>query len=265
MSLSIFISHSFDHPDKLMRIQEFLRGRGIRHVDHSIPVWSPYRGPDVQAEIARRIKRCDRVIVILTEGIHRSRWIHQEVEWARRYGKPVIAAWPHGEAGSPIPKVVADADPSLIGWRATSLEKALRLEEVGRYRAFDLAENADRAHVITQIAGAAAVLSLLVVGHDVLRLRQLRADLQASGVAVAVSRNQHPVIADLAVGAVLGGLAGYIIGDIFGLTRDLPRLLGLSGAVLGGAYNVHRRVSLEIAELGPLAELRVWPLKSAPA
>ncbi|MBK8265094.1 MAG: toll/interleukin-1 receptor domain-containing protein [Nannocystis sp.] len=68
MSLSIFVSHSFDHSDKLLGVLRFIRNRGIRHVDHSIPAWDPYNGPDVQAEIERRIRRCHRVIVVLTKG-----------------------------------------------------------------------------------------------------------------------------------------------------------------------------------------------------
>ena len=49
MSISIFVSHSFDHAEKLLGVMRFIRHRGIAHVDHSVPAWDPYVGPDVQA------------------------------------------------------------------------------------------------------------------------------------------------------------------------------------------------------------------------
>jgi hypothetical protein len=35
-STSIFISHSFDHPEKYVRVQEFLTGRRISFIDRSV-------------------------------------------------------------------------------------------------------------------------------------------------------------------------------------------------------------------------------------
>ena len=123
--LKLFISHSFDHPDKFARIREFVDRHGIQHVDWSIPAWDLLNGPGVQAEIEHRIRRCDRVIVIVTREMHLSPWINLELTWARRYGKPVVGVYEHGQAGAPIPAALAAADPSLIGWRATSLAKAI--------------------------------------------------------------------------------------------------------------------------------------------
>ena len=255
MSLSIFVSHSFDHPDKLLGVLRFIRNRGIRHVDHSIPAWDPYGGPDVQAEIERRIRRCHRVIVVLTKGIHRSPWIRAEVEWAKRYRKPVIAVWPHGEAGEPIPEVVAESAPYLIGWRATSLEKALKLQEVGNYRALDLAEDAERELAVARIVQGAGVASLILVGVDLMNLKRMRDQLRARGYQVSFNENQLDLLLKALLAAGVGGLLGYVLGDLCGATRDMPRQLAIGGALLGGGIAVHQHLKGELRALGPLVQM----------
>lgn len=259
MSLDIFVSHSFDHADKLLGVLRFIRDRGIEHVDHSVPAWDPYNGPDVQAEIERRVRRCDRVVVVLTKGIHQSPWIKAEVEWARKYHKPIIAVWPHGEAGEPIPEVVAESAPHLIGWRATSLEKALKLEEVGNYRAIDLAEDADREQAIARVVQGAGVASLLLVGADLVNLKRVRDRLRARGYQVSFNQDQTSLLIKAFFGLGLGGLLGHLLGDLFGKTKDLPRQLAIGGALLGGGLALHQHLKAEIRALGPLSQMDLAP------
>lgn len=260
MSVSIFISHSFDHAEKLLGVMRFIRDRGIEHVDHSVPAWDPYNGPDVQAEIERRVRRCDRVIVILTKGIHRSPWIMAEVEWARKYRKPIIAVWPHGEAGEPIPEVVAESAPHLIGWRATSLEKALRLEEVGNYQVIDLAEDAERERAVATVVQGAGIASLILVGADLVNLKRMRDQLRARGYQVSFNENQTSLLFKALLGIGGGGLLGYALGDLFGSTKELPRQLAIGGALLGGGLAVHQHLKGEIRALGPLMQMNLAPL-----
>lgn len=263
-SLKLFISHSFDHPDKFVRIREFLADHGIRHVDWSIPVWDLLNGPGVQAEIERRIRRCDRVIVIITREMHFSPWINLELTWARRYGKPVVGVYEHGQAGAPIPAALAAADPSLIGWRATSLAKAITDEDVTLIRAVDIAEDADRDRLITTAIAACGGLSLLMVGADVANLRRLRADMERRGVIV----NAQPtrVVAPAVKGVAIGAVLGYVLGLVFGRTSTAARNFAIAGSFAGGAYNVHRFLQAEVKQLqGLLSEFVVAPVKALPS
>jgi len=260
MSLSIFVSHSFDHPDKLLGVLRFIRDRGIDHTDHSVPAWEPYDGPDVQAEIQGRIQRCDRVIVVLTKGIQDSPWITAEVEWARRYRKPVIAVWPNGDAGSLVPEFVANSDPYLSGWRATSVEKALNLEGLDSCRAIDLAEDADRDGMLTGIVQAAGVASLILVGVDLLNLTQMRDQLRARGFTVIFDPDQAPIVPKVLAGAAAGAFLGYAIGDIFGSAKHTPHDLAIAGALLGGGVALHQHLKGEIRKLGPLVQMDLKPL-----
>jgi len=255
MSLSIFISHSFDHADKLLGVMNFIRKRGIKHVNHSIPAWDRYNGPDIQAEIESRVRQSDRIVVILTKGIHKSPWIEAEVKWARKYGKPIIAVWPYGEAGEAIPRVVADSDPYFSGWRATSLEKALKLKEVGGYRALDLAEDVDRELLIARVVQGAGIASLLLVAADLANLKRMKDQLRAKGYQVSFNKNQLPPLLKGLIWAGIGGLAVYLIAELWGTTRGISRQLAIGGGLLGGGVAVHKHLKAEIRALGPLMQI----------
>ena len=257
-ALRLFISHSFDHPEKFARIRDFVERNGIRHIDHSIPAWDPYVGPDVQAEIRRRIQRCDRVVVIITDAIHRSPWINQEIDWARSYQKPIIGVYEHGHAGAPIPTALAAADPTLIGWRGVTLARVLRDEDVTTIRALDLAEDVDRDRLITALLGVAGAAYVLMVGATLTAQRKLHRDLEQRGLLLnkRPSERLRPTLGGAAVGAAFG----YLLGHAIGRTTTAPRDFAVAGAVLGGAHNLHRALKAELREFGPLAELAIQPV-----
>jgi len=255
MSLSIFISHSFGHAEKLLGVTNFIRNRGIKHVAHSVPAWAPYAGPDVQTEIESRVRRSDRVIVILTKGIHKSPWIEAEIKWAHKYGKPIIAVWPHGEAGEAIPRIVADSDPYFSGWRATSLEKALKLKDVGDYRALDLAEDVDRELLFARVVQGAGIASLFLVAADLAKLKRMQEQLRANGYQVSFNKDQLDILFKGLIGAAVGGLLGCVVAELCDTTRGISRQFALGGALLGGGVAIHRHLKAEIRALGPLMQI----------
>jgi len=252
MNISIFVSHSFDHPDKLLRIQEFMLARRVRHVDYSVPVWDQLNDDTVQFEIEQRIQACDRVIVILTEGSHKSRWIKQEVDWARDYGKPVIGVWPHGEAGAPVPRAVVEANAHLIGWRATSLEKALKLQDVGDYRALALAEDVDFDRAVERVVTASGAISLLLVGYQVVQLSRLVAALRKRGIDVALGDDWRRFGSNMLIGASVGALAGFAVDSFITRTSNQTVPLVLMGAGVGAALGAHRYLRAEVRSLEAL-------------
>jgi hypothetical protein len=246
MTLSIFVSHSFDHPDKLVRIQEFMRMRNVKHVDYSIPVWDQLNDDNPQPEIERRISECDRVLVILTKGSHKSPWINQEVAWGRKYGKPVIGIWPDGEAGSPIPREVLEANAHLIGWRATSLEKALMLEDVGSYRALDLAEDVDFDRAVCSVVAATGAISLLLVGYQLHQAWKLQQALRSRGIEVALIEDRWSAARSAIKSAGIGAMLMAIVGLLFGRTRGQVARLAALGAGVGVGISLYRHLKVRV-------------------
>lgn len=257
MKLRIFVSHSFDHPDKLLRIKKFIEMRNVAHVDHSVPVWDQLNDDNPQVEIENRVRYCDRCIVIMTEGSHKSPWINQEVAWARQYNKPVIGIWPDGEAGSPIPKEVLEANAHLIGWRATSLEKALLLQDVGDYRALDLAEDADFDRAVCNVVGAAGAVSLLLIGYKFHHARKLQRVLRSRGIHVELLDDTRLLARDTVVGAGIGALLMSIIGLIFGRTRGQTKRLALLGAAAGAGFGAHRHLKMRVRQFENLTVMDI--------
>lgn len=252
MKLRIFVSHSFDHPDKLLRVKEFMDMRSVAHVDYSVPVWDQLNDDNPQDEIERRISECDRFLVILTNKSHKRRWINQEVAWARQHGKPVIGIWPDGEAGSPIPREVLEANAHLIGWRATSLEKALMLQDVGNYRALDLAEDADFDRAVCTVVAAAGAVSLLLIGYKLDQARKLQHVLRSRGIHVDLVDDVWLLARNTVAGAAIGALLMSAIGWLFGRTRGQTARLAAIGAAAGAGVGGLRHLTIRVRQFEAL-------------
>ncbi|KIG14691.1 hypothetical protein DB30_06417 [Enhygromyxa salina] len=226
--------------------------RNVQHVDSSVPVWDQLNVDNPQSEIERRISECDRVLVILTKRSHKSDWINQEVAWARQYGKPVIGIWPHGEAGSPIPREVLEANAHLIGWRATSLEKAVMLEDVGDYRALDLAEDADFDRAVCRVVGAVGAVSLLLIGYELGQAHKLQRALRSRRLEVNLVGDPRSMAQNTVMGAGVGAFLMAVVGLLFGRTRgQVARLAGL-GAVAGAGFVAHHHLKVRVRQLETL-------------
>lgn len=261
----IFIAHSFDHPEKYLRVQEFLTDRRVSFVDRSVPGWSPISGGTavIQGAIRSRIARCERVIVVLTDAIHQSPWISQEIRWARELRKPIIGIYEHGSAGSPIPRVLAESPHTLIGWNSNSLRKAVLLREVHEYRVLDLAEDADRLETAVRLGTAAGAVSLLVAGATAVRLRQLSAAVRARGLATDLTEPSDfwSSLGWLAVGM----LGGALVAQVIGRSRHAWKRGLVPGALLGGGVAITHACTVQMRRLGALLELSREPLAPEPA
>lgn len=261
----IFISHSFDHPDKYLRVQEFLTDRRVSFVDRSVPGWSPISGGTtvIQRAIRSRIAGCERLIVVLTDAIHQSPWISQEIKWARELRKPIIGIYEHGLAGSPIPRVLAESPHTLIGWNSNSLRKAVLQREVHEYRVLDLAEDADRLETAVRLGTAVGAVSLLVAGATAVRLRQLGNMVRARGLATDLT---EPSDYWSSLGWLAAGiLGGALLAQVIGRSRKAWKRGLLPGALVGGAAAITHACTVQMRRLGSLLELSREPLTPASA
>jgi hypothetical protein len=258
MRIHLYVSHSFDHADKYERILEFVRGEGVPIADFSVPVWRQIEGDEdaVKTAIAERIRRSNRVLVLLTDGLHRSPYVEFEVSVARELGKPIIGVYPHGRNGGSIPVFVADGFYKNVGWTRGSIGRALRLEYPAETRVFDLAEVEERREIVTHVGIAAGTFTAILAGFTVSRYLELRNELAARGIEIVDDAGPSllaTVAQPTAIGAVVGTVA---MGAMFGTKKAM-----LTGAAIGGgigaAVGVRRHYRARIEMLGGLVKLQL--------
>jgi len=254
-TFAAFISHSFSvATHSYLGVLEMAERQGLAFINKSVPAWNPLdaQGRELAEALDNRIRWSSVVIVLVTEDLHRGAWVRFEIETARKYGKPIVAVYPNGEFGSPMPRALSESMYRAIGWRGNALEKAIRGEYPPDARIFDIAEDVDRRSAVRWTLAASAGAVLLLAGATQAHVAQLREDLHASGISVpSLPRSDYVVpwtiggaLAGLALDALLGGRgAGLLIGTLAG------------GAMGAGAGLVHHGQA-ELTQLGPLLELR---------
>lgn len=258
--IHLYISHSFDHAEKYERILEFVRGEGVPLADFSVPVWKQIEGDRdaVLAAIAERIRRSNRVLVLLTDEAHKSPYIEFEVEVARELGKPIIGVYPHGRNEGSIPGFVAEGFYKNVGWTRGSIAKALRLEYPPETRVFDIAEVEERRELVTNIGIAAGVFTAILAGFTAARYHNLRNELARRGITI-VDDSGPGLLETAAQPTVVGALIGTAaMGAMFGTKKAM-----LAGAAIGGgigaAVGVDRYYRARVVMLGELAKLELVP------
>ncbi len=253
--IAAFISHSFSAVPEYVGLLDMFERQGRAFVNRSVPAWNPLpaAGGELARKLEERIRFSSRVIVVVTENLHKSPCVKFEIDTARKYGKPIIAMYPNGEFGRPMPKTVNDGLYRAIGWRGNALERAIDGDYPQDARVFDVAEDAERREVVRWTMGAAGVATILLAGVTQQRVRLLRAELRASGVGVPPPRS---IATDVMPWVLGGALLGALL-DASSGGRGSGLVWGaLGGAALGAGAGFLHHATLELRDLGPLVEGR---------
>lgn len=254
-TFAAFISHSFSvGVPAYMGVLEMAERQGLAFINKSVPAWDPLdaRGRGLAAALDERIRWSSVVIVLVTESLHNAAWTEFEIDTARKYGKPIIAVYPNGEFGSPMPRTLNDGLYRAIGWRGNALEKAIRGEYPPDARIFDIAEDVERREGVRLAVGAAAGAVLLFAGATQAHVAELKSELLAAGLPVP-SLSRADYVVPWALG---GGVAGLLLDALLG-GRGAGLLVGtLAGAGLGAGAGLVHHAHAELRQLGPLLELR---------
>lgn len=259
--LHIYLSHSFDHADKYERVLEFARDEGMPVANFSVPVWRQIPG-DLQAvrsAISERILRSNRVLVLVTDEIHKSPFIDFEVKVARELGKPIIGIFPNGANEGPIPQFLNGAYYRMVGWRRGALAKALLGEYPPDSRVFDIAELEERRKVLSLIGGTAGIVSFMVAGASALNFARLKQELTQRGIVIIDGKGPSlfRTVVPTTLGSALVGAA------VMGACVGTPKAIA-AGALLGGGIgagiglNKYYRVQINL--LGALARMELRPI-----
>jgi hypothetical protein len=127
----LFISHSWAYGDAYDRIVEMLDEQGLDYYNHSISQNDPIHTNGTQKQLREAIDAQMRgtSCVLILAGVYASysKWINEEIDIAKSYGKPIIAIEPWGSKRTSA--VVKDNADKIVKWQGNSIVKAI--EELG--------------------------------------------------------------------------------------------------------------------------------------
>lgn len=256
--VAAFISHSFSAVPEYIGVLDMFERQGLAFVNRSVPAWNPLAatGAALARKLEERIRFSSRVIVLVTEKLHEKPCVKFEIETARKYGKPIIAMYPNGEFGRPMPRSLNDSMYRAIGWRGNALERAIEGDYPQDARVFDIAEEAELREVVRWTLGGIGAAAILLAGATQERVRILRAELQTHGLA---SPQPRPIAPDVVPWIIGGAIFGAFLGSVMGGRGSSLAWGALGGAALGGGLGLIRHANLELRDLGPLIEARRLP------
>lgn len=124
----IFISHSWDHVDDLMRLRNLLIQRGYFNVEfEEVPPHDPIDSLNsfyVKSRVAQRIADSDVVIGLAGMYASYSDWMAWELDKAIALRKPVLGVIPWG--AERVSSTVSNRADKIVGWNTESIVDAIR-------------------------------------------------------------------------------------------------------------------------------------------
>lgn len=125
---NIFVSHSWDHSNDLIRLHNLLSNRGYFYYDPQ----EVTRNNPINSLNATYIKQClrERIrnsnILLALAGIYASHsdWMRWEIETAKELGIPIVGIIPRGQER--ISQVVYANSIADIRWNTESIIQAIR-------------------------------------------------------------------------------------------------------------------------------------------
>ncbi|MBR2683461.1 MAG: TIR domain-containing protein [Atopobiaceae bacterium] len=128
----LFISHAWRHHDDYDRLINLLKNSPyFMWQNYSRPKDRPLVNPNhpsshayLSAKLADQIRPVHCVVVLAGIYATYSEWIQEEIDIARRMGKPIIGVRPWGSMH--ISNPVRDAAAEVVGWQTGSIIEAIR-------------------------------------------------------------------------------------------------------------------------------------------
>jgi hypothetical protein len=124
----IFISHSWDYVDDLMRLRNLLNQRGYFNVEfEEVPPHDPIDSVNaayVRYRISQRIRESDVVIGLAGMYASYSSWMEWELNQAISQGKPILGVIPWGQER--VSETVRSKADAIVRWNTESIVAAIR-------------------------------------------------------------------------------------------------------------------------------------------
>jgi hypothetical protein len=250
---SAFISYRFRAAEEYAGLLDMFERQGLAVVNRSVDPWDPLPvpTPELRASLDMRIRVSTHVIVLISDDLAQSPTCKLEIETARRYNKPIIAVYPNGAFGGPIPKVLDGGLYRAIGWRGDALERAIRGEYPIESRVFDFSEDVDRRQGLALVGSLAAGSAVLFGVELESEVRQLREELRAAGIAVPEAERKKT-----REWTIVGALGGLAVSALLGARRSQELVVGAGiGGALGFGMGKAADAKAALCRLGPLVEV----------
>ena len=125
---NVFISHSWDHVNDLIRLRNLLNAKGYFKVEFTeVTPISPIHSDNVyyiKQRLSESIKSSD--IVLGVAGIYASHsdWMEWELDKAIEHNKPILGVVPWGNER--ISVVVSNRADKIVRWNTDSIVDAIR-------------------------------------------------------------------------------------------------------------------------------------------
>lgn len=124
----LFISHSWAYGDAYDKIIEMLDAQGLDYYDHSVPKNDPIHTNGTQKQLREAIDSRMRgaSCILVLAGVYStySKWINEEINIAKSYGKPIIAIEPW--ASEKTSSVVKNNADKTVKWQGSSIVSAIK-------------------------------------------------------------------------------------------------------------------------------------------
>ena len=124
----IFISHSWDYVDDLIRLRNLLEQRGYFHVEFTEaspenPINSD-KSKYIRTVLSQRIESSDIVLCIAGVYASYSEWMEWELDKAIEKNIPIVGVIPRGKTN--ISRIVANRAKETVKWNTESIVSAIR-------------------------------------------------------------------------------------------------------------------------------------------
>ena len=125
---NVFISHSWDHVDDLIRLRNLLNGKGYFNVKFTeVAPINPINSNNVyyiRQQLSERIKSSDIVLGIAGVYASYSDWMEWELDKAKEHDMPILGVIPRGNER--ISTIVSNRADKIVRWNTDSIVDAIR-------------------------------------------------------------------------------------------------------------------------------------------
>lgn len=127
IKIRIFISYKWEDKEYYDGLNGLLQNPNNNYVHIVIEEREDLRSKgenSVKDHLRRIIQNCDRVICLIGQDTHNSKWVQYELEVANSQKKRIIAVRVPGTTGG-VPNLIRDRRISIIKWDANIINNAL--------------------------------------------------------------------------------------------------------------------------------------------
>ena len=126
----LFLSHMWRKTDnsEYYKLESFLKeANNFSWRNYSVPEHDPLgtkTDKELREALNRHIRQVNCFLIVSGMYVNHRKWIIEELEIAKSYGKPIVGIIPWGQERTPLE--VQNAAKEMVGWNTESIVAAVR-------------------------------------------------------------------------------------------------------------------------------------------